>query len=679
MVKNKLLKTILLILIIPLIAEVFFFNFRFWESLFFKKQIPCVFVQMGNNITIADINEPVKNIHLDLSNRGMDNKPVHMQIHLYDEANSDLVLPVTEVVPQIEESNYIRIYPDGNVREITIEFDKNEVPDAAGIGVTLNETRPFYFEALRFIVMVVIISLFMIFRPGSAIYKMPLCGADKKITDRNKIFALLMMSSLAFLWILIIYAFNIDTTPYYKAGHVEAIYTYQAESLLKGHTWLDYEPPKYLSEMENPYDFNERVKISRQTGESFKLDFAFFEGKYYSYYGIVPTLLFYLPFVALTGLHLSNSVPILIMGILYIIFSFLLVYKLIRRHYSDVSLGVYFLLTAVFVFGTGAFYCAGSPHIYAVAFISALMFTVIALYNWISASDKHFADISKPLSKARLILGAVFMGLAVGSRPVFGLYALLALPLFYSEIKERLFFSKKGIANTLCVIAPLLVIGSALLYFNKLRFGSFFDFGNTYNLSEMDLQNRHFAMRRLWLGFFEYLFQPLKITGTFPYVESVYDYQKTSTDYMGYMFFDPVFGGYFALCPVCLVVFLIRKFRKSLNEMKAFWLCAVSLAFAAFLIVLDIEMTGITLRYQMDFGMLLVIPAVFILIALIKKAENSTYKNAFRIVLLALIVLAGITVFNNLFIMLADEKARPLLFTSQRLYYSLKYLVFSLR
>jgi len=283
MVKNKLLKTILLILIIPLIAEVFFFNFRFWESLFFKKQIPCVYVQMGNNITIADINEPVKNIHLDLSNRGMDNKPVHMQIHLYDEANSDLVLPVTEVVPQIEESNYIRIYPDGNVREITIEFDKNEVPDAAGIGVKLNDTRPFCFEALRFIAMVVIISLFMIFRPGSAIYKMPLCGTDKKITDRNKIFALLMMSSLAFLWILIIYAFNIDTTPYYKAGHVEAIYTYQAESLLKGHTWLDYEPPKYLSEMENPYDFNERVKISRQAGESFKLDFAFFEGKYYSY------------------------------------------------------------------------------------------------------------------------------------------------------------------------------------------------------------------------------------------------------------------------------------------------------------------------------------------------------------------------------------------------------------
>jgi len=679
MIKNKLLRTILLILIIPLIAEVFFFNFRFWESLFFKKQINCLYVQTGNKITIADINEPVKNIYLDFSNRGMDKKAVHMRIHLYDEANSDLVLPVTEVVPQITESNYIRIYPDGNVRELTIEFDMNEVPDAGGIGIKLNETRPFCFEALRFIAMVVIISLFMIFRPGSAIYKMPLCGADKRMSDRNKIYTLVMLASAICLWVILVYAFNIDTTNYYKAGHVEAIYTYQAESLLKGHVWLDYDPPKYLSEMENPYDFNARVKSAEQAGEYFKLDFAFFEGRYYSYYGIVPTLLFYLPFVALTGLHLNNSVPVLLMGIFYILFSFLLIYKIIRRHYPDVSLGVYFLLSAVFVFGTGAFYCAGSPHIYSVAFIAALMFTVIALYNWISASDKHFADSRKPLSKARLILGAVFMGLAVGSRPVFGLYAFLAFPLFYSEIKDKLFFSKKGIANTVCVIAPLLLIGSAILYFNKIRFGSFFDFGNTYNLSEMDLNNRHLGIRRLWLGFFEYLFQPLKISGTFPYVESVYDYQKIGTDYMGYMFFDPVFGGYFALCPVCLAVFFLKKCKQALKDMKAFWLCVISLAFAAALLILDIELTGITLRYQMDFGMLIAIPAILILIVLIKKAENSTYKNAFRIMLLALIVLAGITVFNNLFIMLADEKARPLLYTSPRLYYSLKYLVFSLR
>ena len=671
---KKTLRTILLILIIPLIAEVFFFNFRFWESLFFKKVTDYNVTRDTSSVTISDINAPVKSVHIDCSNSGIDASVVHLQLLISDEANTGLELSVTEVVSSVAESNYIRIYPDGNVREIKIAFDVNEVPDASEINVALNETRPFCIHVFRAVFIAVIVALVLLFRPGSKVYKMPLCGEE-----RNNIYILLALSALIGLWMIIVYAFNYDTTNFYRAGHVEAIYTYQAESILNGHVWLDFTPPRYLSEMANPYDFNARLEMARQTGESFKLDFAFFDGKYYSYYGIVPTLIFYIPYVALTGLHLNNSVPVLLMGVVFILFSFLLVFKLLKRYYPEISLGIYFLMVLAFTFGTGAFYCAQTPHVYSVAFISAIMFTVIALYFWITASDKHFEDSKLPLSKARLLIGAVAMGLAIGSRPVFGLYALLAFPLFYSEIKERLFFSKKGIANTICVIAPLLVIGSAILYFNKIRFGSFFDFGNTYNLSEMDLQNRHPGIRRLWLGIFEYLFQPLKIGGKFPYAESIFDYQNHSTDYMGYMFFDPVYGGYFALCPICLCVLFIGKCRKALREMKMYWICVISLVFAALLLFIDIEMTGITLRYQMDFGLPVALTAVLILTVLIRKAEKSSYKNAFKFVLIALIVLTCITVCGNLIIMPADSKQWALVSTNPKLYYSIKYLVFSLR
>lgn len=671
---KKTLRTVFLILIIPLIAEVFFFNFRFWESLFFKKTADYKVTRYSSAVTISDINAPVKNIHIDCSDSGVKATVVHVKLFISDEANTDLELSLTEILSSVSESNYIRIYPDGNVREIKIAFDVNEVPDASGIGVTLNETRPFCIHVFRALFIAAIVALILLMRPGSKVYKMPLCGEEK-----NNIYILLALSALVGLWMLIVYAFNYDTTVFYKAGHVEAIYTYQAESVLNGHVWLDFTPPKFLSEMANPYDYNARVAMARQSGESFKLDFAFFNGKYYSYYGIVPTLIFYVPFVALTGLHLNNSVPVLLMGVVFILFSFMLIYKLLKRFYPKASLGIYFLFVLVFTFGTGAFYCAQTPHVYSVAFISAIMFTVIALYFWITASDKHFADSKMPLSKARLLIGAIAMGLAVGSRPIFGLYALLAFPLFYSEIKERLFFSKKGFANTLCVIAPLLVIGCVLLYFNKIRFGSFFDFGNTYNLSEMDLQNRHMGIRRLWLGLFEYLFQPLKFGGKFPYVESIYDYTNHSTDYMGYMFFDPIYGGYFALCPICLCVVLIRKFRKALSEIKMYRTCVVSLVFAALMLFIDIEMTGITLRYQMDFGMLIVLTAVLILIVLFKKAENSSYKNAFKYALTALIVLTAVTVFNNMIIMLGESNQWALAGTNPKLYYSIKYLLFSLR
>ena len=676
---KKALRTILLILIIPLIAEVFFFNLRFWESLFFKEVADYSITREANNIEVAGIDAPVRNIRIDYPDGQNTGKACHLQITISDEANTDLELPVTEVVPAVEESRYIRIYPDGNVKDIKISFDVNEVPDASGFGVKLNSARPFVIHVTRVVFIAVLMALILLFRPGSEIYKMPLCGSDNKIYDRNKIYVLLGISALVCLWMLIVYAFNYDITQHYRAGHVEAIYTYQAESILNGHVWLDFTPPKYLSEMANPYDFNARLNMARETGESFKLDFAFFDGKYYSYYGIVPTLIFYLPFVALTGLHLNNSVPVLLMGVVFIVFSFLLIYKLVRRSYPGISLGAYFLLVLVFTFGTGAFYCAQTPHVYSVAFISAIMFTVIGLYNWISASDKHFEDGRLQLSKARLLIGAAAMGLATGSRPVFGLFAFLAFPLFYSEIKDRLFFSKKGLANTLCVILPLLLIGSAVLYFNRIRFGSFFDFGNTYNLSEMDLQNRHLGIRRLWLGLFEYLFQPLKISGRFPYVESIYDYRNHPTDYMGYMFFDPVFGGYFALCPVCLCIVFLRECKKALSSVKMYWLCVISLVFAAILLLTDIELTGITLRYQMDFGLPVALTAVLILTVLMRKAGDPSYKYVFKAALVVLIVLTGVTVLHNLFIMLADSKQWALMATNPKLYYSVKYLLFALR
>ena len=195
----------------------------------------------------------------------------------------------------------------------------------------------------------------------------------------------------------------------------------------------------------------------------------------------------------------------------------------------------------------------------------------------------------------------------------------------------------------------------------------------------MDLNKRDPGIQRLWLGFFEYLFQPMNITGKFPYIKSIYDYQNHATDYLGYMFFDPVYGGYFALCPVCLAIVFLRKCRAELKEMKMRGFAICSLAFGAALLILDIEKTGITLRYQMDFAMFTVLAAVLVLISLFKMSEKSSYEKAFKILLTVVILLTAVTVFNNLIIMLADNKIRPLVLVNSKLYYSLKYLLFALR
>ena len=74
-------------------------------------------------------------------------------------------------------------------------------------------------------------------------------------------------------------------------GHRDQ-YERMAQSILNGHLYLEYEDvdPR-LSEMENPYDPQARKEL----GIYYHWDHAFYNGKYYMYFGIVPVFLLFLP------------------------------------------------------------------------------------------------------------------------------------------------------------------------------------------------------------------------------------------------------------------------------------------------------------------------------------------------------------------------------------------------
>lgn len=69
-------------------------------------------------------------------------------------------------------------------------------------------------------------------------------------------------------------------------GHRDQ-YERMAQSILNGHLYLEYEDvdPR-LSEMENPYDPQARKEL----GIYYHWDHAFYNGKYYMYFGIVPVV-----------------------------------------------------------------------------------------------------------------------------------------------------------------------------------------------------------------------------------------------------------------------------------------------------------------------------------------------------------------------------------------------------
>ena len=266
------------------------------------------------------------------------------------------------------------------------------------------------------------------------------------------------------------------------------------------------------------------------------------------------------------------------------------------------------------------------------------------------------------------------MGLAIGCRPTFGLFVLFAFPIFAAEIKKKKFFSVKGLGNTLCVILPVFIIGCGLLYFNYLRFENPFDFGYKYNLSTMNNSHRYNEARRMLLGTFEYLFQPINLNGTFPYVRSAYDYNNLKTDYLGYLFFDPIHCGYLVLSPLALFVLLIRRQKASLKKDCFYQFSILSILFALGLMILNIEGSGISMRYQMDFSLFLMIPAIMVILSLENELAGRSRKlqKLFGEIVLCAVIY---TVVANLFMMLPTEKLSPMDVLSPKLFYSLKYLL----
>lgn len=78
-------------------------------------------------------------------------------------------------------------------------------------------------------------------------------------------------------------------------------YAMLAQAMAKGQLYLEEEPPQWLKDMEDPYDKGARDEAQKETGEPYLFDVAYHDGHYYVYFGVVPVLLFYLPFYLLTG------------------------------------------------------------------------------------------------------------------------------------------------------------------------------------------------------------------------------------------------------------------------------------------------------------------------------------------------------------------------------------------
>ena len=353
-----------------------------------------------------------------------------------------------------------------------------------------------------------ILVLFWLFRPSSRVYKRTIGEWSSGTWIAVAILLSVIIAADAKIMAL---------TPTYNGedpGHRNQ-YELITESFLNGHLYFDYDDidPKLL-EMENPYSYEDR----KAQHVKFHWDHAFYNGKYYMYYGVVPVFLLFMPYRLITGVSLTTYRATHVFVSVGVIGLFALFRLLSRKYFRDLPQALYLIL-AFTVSLMSTMYSTARPALYMTAISAGVCLEVWSLYLFAKAVlDTKNTNRALALAAAGSLLGA----LVFGCRPTIGLINLVVLPLLVIFVKNHKVDGKLIVKIVLAAL-PYVIVAVLLMYYNKARFDSPFEFGQSYQLTYSD-QSQYADMlsqwnwKKIWDGLYLMLFGAMKSAEEFPFL-----------------------------------------------------------------------------------------------------------------------------------------------------------------
>lgn len=669
---RHLVKSVLVILVVSLLLEIFLFNINYFLSANYNtislngklnlqqtvdKQYKLTAV--NHTLEFSHVNTEVHNLWLNFDYR-QPAQELTVKIQFTDDAHHTYFdsteytvgVPSVNVSTLSDQSEYINLNTTGLVNNLKIEITGKDVNYPIKLtDVVINAHHPFDFNTTRFILTAGILLLAFAFRPRSAIYRIGIVAEPRK--SKIAIIAAVVIE----VWLMTSFLFmgsnlvGVATENYnsgswdghsmvntFDVGGANAQqYAELAKSMAAGKLYLEEEPPQWLKDMPDPYDKGARDEAQKATGEPYLFDAAYRDGHYYVYFGVVPVVLFYLPFYLLTGASFPTAIGVLIAGIAFVLGCSALLDRFARYHFKRVSLGLYLLLQIPLVACCGILYLIKFPTFYSLPIMLGLAFSVWGLYFWMKGRSAEHPE-------KWYLIGSLCMALVVGCRPQLVVLSCLAFPLFWrTYIKEKRLITPRGAREFACLVAPYVIVAAGLMGYNFARFGSFTDFGANYNLTVNDMTKRGWNVGRLAPAFFSYFLQPPSVTGVFPYLQSA----AFDTTYMGQTIKEVTFGGILACLPVLWVlpfsrrILGLRKAQRSTRTIMG--VIVVLLASGVLVALMDAEMAGILQRYFADFSFMFLAAAVLLVFIVNENLDpHSTTANLLMKVLSVLVVVSVI-------------------------------------
>ena len=285
---------------------------------------------------------------------------------------------------------------------------------------------------LRVALMLGMFALYRVFRKDSRIWRVSL-----DLSRRPQFIAVCILIALMSAFLLGLSRISgqaewLERGAVYEEG-IQAVqdgnqYDYLADAFLAGGVELDLPRSDILLSMDNPYDTLLRQQLNAEAHEPIYWDYAFYQGKYYCYFGALPCLLAFVPYKAITGCDLRTDWAVVFFACAMLISGAALLYQLARTYYRDLSFGA-------FLVGVAFLFCSGGvleqvflPRIYSIPILAALFFSFAGLAVLLRAK-RQFLE-GAPASKPLLAFGALLVACTLGCRPQYVLAAALIVAIF---------------------------------------------------------------------------------------------------------------------------------------------------------------------------------------------------------------------------------------------------------
>lgn len=542
-------------------------------------------------------------------------QPFRLTISAKDDNFSNQSQPLfSRIIPSDSGAAFLPINTYGVLRDLKITVADADAPVML-YSVVVSNALPLDFSAMRYLGLLVLAGGIAAIVTG----RLYLCVYDRRRASHRVAVAMCLV--LALMPVMAMFLPYLTAEPEeindsgdtvatiaypFKSEHADSRdpYVQQFDAFMKGQLHLDILPHETLTALENPYDY------SLRNGVYYQWDRAYYNGQYYSYFGVAPVLTFYYPFYWLTGALPQTAVACGFFSVLATLFLFALLMRLVNTFCKRVNLLLLCVGTLAVTAASGLWWQLIQANDYTVVLCAGLCFLFFTLW----AGVRAYITKNRLLQPLLFALCGVGVVLTVASRPTLVLSALILAPLFLHVLIRRDYSVKRKICSALAFLIPLGAGATAIMLFNHARFGSPFEFGATYQLTVSNIAANTMTFSLLPSAIYHYFLQPLTVSNSFPFIRPMYSVMQ---GYGRYMYIDTMIG---ALSIPLVTAGMAGLPAVAKSEKKArsvwFWVLILAPVLALVAAFCDFCMGGTNIRYTTDVLPLLCIVALPILLTL---------------------------------------------------------------